>query len=196
MRTRVGDLAHPLLLAANVDTTAQAGLHGLGIFRALLRRLRSHVDVLDSLQFVAEGVEGVDHGAVAGLGGGVVCEGLGCVVEGVGPHFGRSRSGRAWVLVAEAVGQRVDEDGVDGARGAVHGVFDDRDDAVDRVDDVIGEARGRVLEEGEDGFCAALEADAAVAVADDGVVAGDQRLGRDDATEAGAQNFPEHGGVH
>lgn len=79
----------------------------------------------------------------------------------------------------------VEEDGVDGATGAVHGVFDDGDDFVEGGDEVVCERGGRRIKVGEDGMGATLEADAAVAIADDGVVFRYEWFGVDYAVKAG-----------
>lgn len=192
----VRDLADPAVLAADVNRAAQRRLHVLAGLAAVLRGLGGHVHVLGLLECGAEGDQGVDHGSVAGLGRGVFGQGVEGVLERLGPDVGGDRGGGARVLLAEAVGQGVQEDGVDGAGGAVHAVFDDGDDAEHGLDDVVVEVGGRVFKEGQDGFCAALQADAAVAVPDDGVVLGDQRLGGDDALEALSEDLLKDGGVH
>lgn len=98
-------------------------------------------------------------------------------------------------MLAEAVGEGIEEDGVDGAAGAVHGVFDDGDDFVDGGEEVVCESCGGVVEEGEDGLSAALEADTTVAVADDGVVFRYEGFSFDYAVKARCEGLFEDGGV-
>lgn len=89
--------------------------------------------------------------------------------------------------------KRVEENSVDGARGSVHGGLDSVDEFVDCEDDIVADL---AFEDFEDGFCAALETRAAVAVADDGVVAGYFGFGGDQTFETGCEGFLEDGGVH
>lgn len=91
------------------------------------------------------------------------------------------------------MGEGVEEDGVEGAGGAVHGAFDHADNLGEGDHHVIGDFCMR--EEGEECFGAAFKAGAAVAVAGYGVVLCDVGFGGDDARETRLQSLLELGGV-
>ena len=172
-------------------------MHVFGGFAAVLCGLGGGLHILLLHETRAEGHQGIDHGAVTRLGRGVLGQCLAGVAEGFGPDGGGGwGDGVLLVLGAKTVGQGVEEDGVDGARGAVHGVFDNGHDAVHCCDQVVGEVGGGVFEEFEDGFGTALQANTAVTVADDGVVAGDGGFGGDDALKGRSKDILKGGGVH
>ena len=172
-------------------------MHVLGGFAAVCGGLGCGLHILLLHETRAEGHQGIDHGAVARLGRGVLGQCLAGVAECFGPDSGGGGGdGVLLVLGAETVGQGVEEDGVDGARGTVHGVFDNGHDAVHRCDQVVGEVGGGVFEELEDGFGTALQANTAVTVTDDGVVAGDGGFGGDDALQGRSKDVFKGGGGH
>lgn len=196
IRPRIGDLAHPFFFTTHVHRTAQTGAHVLASLAAILGGLGGGGHVLGFLELRAEGNQGIDHRAIAGLRGGVLGQGVAGVAQGFGPDFCGGGSGGAVVLGAEAVGKGVDEDGIDGARGAVHGVFDDGHDAVDGGDDVVVQVGRGVLQETENGFRTASQANATVAITDDGIIAGDGGFSSNNTLKGGSENLLESATVH
>lgn len=178
--TGVGDLANPVSLATNIDRATKTSLHALGGLGTLMRSSSGSLRVVLSEESLAEGHKSINQGSVTRLRGGVAAQRGDGVLDGLSPDLGVGLQGRASVLVAETVGQGVQEDGVDSARSTVHDFLDNADDAVDGRDNVVVQWWGWVVEKFLDGFGTTLQTDTAVAVTDKSVEAGDFGLGLDD----------------
>lgn len=89
------------------------------------------------------------------------------------------------------MGKGIKEDGVDGTAGAVHGVFDDVNDAMQGSENVGREGRGGVINFFENGFCTALEPNSTITVSDYSVIAGDKGFRFNNSVKSRGKNLFE-----
>lgn len=99
-------------------------------------------------------------------------------------------------MCTEAVGKRIKEYGVDGTAGAVHGVFDDVNNAMQGRKNVGSEGRGGVIDFFENGFCTALEPNSTVTVSDYSVITGDKGFRLNNSVKSRGKNLFEDGRIN
>lgn len=94
------------------------------------------------------------------------------------------------------MGKSIKEDGVDCTAGAVHGVFDDVNNAMQGGENVGSEGCGGVIDFFENGLCTALKPNSTIPVSDYSVVAGDKGFRFNNSVKSRGKNFFEDGRIN